>query len=312
MNRFSLNTSGRLGLAFLVSILIHLLVLFTPDVEHLPAELPLPPLTARLQSLPQPVAATQEKTGSEDTVITTKHSPSPSVERSTLAPLAKSDVATDPSPLPKHIQLVYALYSGSSFLKSGEIRNSLDISQDRYVARSVIQKAGVARLLYRNPSILTSRGQLGASGLQPNSFQLEDFQSGKKRRRQALFNRKTGTLHLFDGSETQFSADAQDVLSFLYQLSQLRMHGELFSLPVSDGEQLETYSIEIGRSEEVDTPMGTLHGLQLRQIHSRNEAHFEIWLGLEYRFLPVQLVRFDTSGSVIERWMITDIRASDD
>ncbi|MGC2166282.1 MAG: DUF3108 domain-containing protein [Gallionella sp.] len=312
MNGFNLTTGSRLVLAFLVSIFIHLVVLFTPVDERLPVELPLPPLTARLQPLPQPADITQAETSTADPVTTSKQSAPAAVKESTLTPLAKSDVATDPSPLPKHIQLVYAVYSGSDFLKSGEIRNYLDIDQDRYAARSVRNNTGVAGLLKRNRTILTSRGQIVKSGLQPNSFESDDSVAGKKRNRLALFDQAARTLRLFDGSETPFPAEAQDILSFLYQLSQISMHGELFSLPISNGEQLETYRIEIGRGEELDTPMGSLRGLQLRQIHAHNEAHFEIWLGQEYRLLPVKFVRFDDLGNATESWVITDIRASDD
>jgi len=57
--------------------------------------------------------------------------------------------------------------------------------------------------------------------------------------------------------------------------------------------------------------MGKLRALHLRKMHSRGEAYFEIWLGLEYRMLPVKFSQVDRSGNVIHEYVISDIRAAD-
>ncbi len=312
MNGWPLTTGRRLLLAFAISLLIHALLLLAPAVEAPPVALQLPPLTARIENVPKPIDRVQDQVGSADPDATQEESASSTEKETSLMPLAKSDVAADPVALPKHIQLIYAVYSGSDFLKSGEIRDYLDINQDRYVARSVKKKTGVSRLFNADQSALTSRGQIGPLGFQPDSLDSEDTLAGRKTKHQMLFDRAAGTLRQFDSGVAPLPADALDIVSFRFQLSQIPMHGELFTLPVSDGERLEEYQIEIGRVEELDTPMGTLHGLQLRQIHARHEAHFEIWLGREYRLLPVKFVRFDSSGNATESWVTTDIRASDD
>lgn len=188
----------------------------------------------------------------------------------------------------------------------------MDIEQDRYVIRSVKSNTGVTGVLNRHQSILTSRGQIGPSGLLPNSLESQHSYAGKKHHQQALFDRAAGTLRLFDGSETQLPAGAQDIVSFRYQLSQIPLRGELFTLTVSNGEQIKAYRIEIRRVEDLDTPMGTLHGLRLRQLHPQHAAYFELWLSQEYRLLPVKFVQFDASENPTETWMITDIRASED
>jgi len=90
------------------------------------------------------------------------------------------------------------------------------------------------------------------------------------------------------------------------------MNGEYFTLPVSNGTQLQQYQIEIGAKEIIDTPMGKLRALHLRKMHLDGEAYFDIWLGLEYRMLPVKFSRVDSSNNVTEEFVISDIRAADE
>ena len=47
-------------------------------------------------------------------------------------------------------------------------------------------------------------------------------------------------------------------------------------------------------------------------MHARGEAYFEIWLGLEYRLLPVKFRLVDGSDNVTEEFVISGIRAADE
>jgi hypothetical protein len=58
--------------------------------------------------------------------------------------------------------------------------------------------------------------------------------------------------------------------------------------------------------------MGKLSTLHLRKMHARGEGYFEIWLGLEYRLLPVKFDLVDGSGNVTEELVISSIRAADE
>jgi hypothetical protein len=97
----------------------------------------------------------------------------------------------------------------------------------------------------------------------------------------------------------------------MYQISQIQMNGEFFLLPVSDAAQLQQYQIEVGTKENIDTPMGKVRALHLRKMHAQGEAYFDIWLGLEYRLLPVKFSQVDDSDKVIEEYVISSFRAAD-
>lgn len=47
-------------------------------------------------------------------------------------------------------------------------------------------------------------------------------------------------------------------------------------------------------------------------MHTQDEAYFEIWLGLEYCLLPVKFRQVGGSGGVIEEFVISGIRATDE
>jgi len=66
-----------------------------------------------------------------------------------------------------------------------------------------------------------------------------------------------------------------------------------------------------GRRKKSLPPMGKLRALHLRKLHAKGESGFEIWLGLEYRLLPVKYLLFDPSDEVAGEIVITGIRVAD-
>jgi hypothetical protein len=174
------------------------------------------------------------------------------------------------------------------------------------------RSSGLNSLRNNDRIILSSHGKIGDYGLQPDTFEEEDIDESGKQSMQAIFDWAEKKLRFSDGNETALPENAQDVLSFMYQLSQIALTGEYFPMPISDGSQLQQVQIEIGIKEDLSTPMGKIRALHLRKIHSDREAYFEIWLGLEYRLLPVKFRQVDSSGNTIEEFVVSDIRSSDE
>ena len=213
---------------------------------------------------------------------------------------------------PKHLQLTFAVYKGGGTFSIGEIQQQLDIRKDRYTLKSMKQTVGLTSLLNNDQLILTSNGKIGGQGLQPETFEEEKIINGSKQSQKTTFDWTTQKLRFLHGGETTLSRDAQDTLSFMYQLSQLSMDREIIPLSISDGIYLNKYLIEIGAEEDISTPIGTLRALHLRKLHTQNEPFFEIWLGIEYRLLPVKFRQVSRSGEVIEEFVVSDIRASNE
>ena len=308
---------GRIALAIVLSLLIHASILWLPYITLPQPGVQLPPLSVRLEPLAQPVKLLATRAEAAKPV------PSKGVNRSaeeksadsaneSMAPMKKTRFRTAAEPFPKHLQLAFSVYKGSGRLMTGEIRQQFDIHDGRYNLESVQQTAGLTSLRNSTRIIQDSRGNITETDLQPDIFEEQSITRKGKQSLRVTFDRAAGKLLNSNGGVTALPENAQDALSFLYQLAKLPMGVESFLLPVSDGEQLHQYQIEIGSKENIDTPMGKLRALHLIQMHNDGEPFFEIWLGLEYRLLPVRFRRHDGLGAVTEEFLISSIRASDE
>jgi hypothetical protein len=307
----------RILLAIALSVLIHAAILWLPYVQFpQQTRVQLPPLSVRLEPLSKPDKVIPEKPLSakqQSTIHLTKTEDSASAKPETNAMPAMNRTAETlaTQPLPKQLQLRFTVYKGADGFRIGEILQEFDIHGDRYTLKSERQTSGLASLRNSDRLIQTSRGRIGEHGLRPEIFDEQKIGKGGEQTVQVTFDQTAGKLRYSNGGETALPADAQDVLSFMYQLSQVPMNVEFFSLPVSDGEQLHQYQIEIGTKEDLSTPIGKLRTLHLRKMHTHGETHFDIWLGLEYRLLPVKFSLVDGSDNVTEEYVISDIRAAD-
>lgn len=301
----------RISAAIALSLLVHAIVLWLPYF-HLPrANVELPPLTVRLEPPPQPAKTRPAGPAPATALAKPGGRAAAGAGSSTLPRMAKTAAAMANRPLPKRLQLVFIVFQGDSGSRTGEIRQQLDIRADRYTLTSQRHSAGLNRLSNSDRMDQSSSGRIGAHGLQPDSYDEDIVSRDGTQRSQAMFDWKTRTIRYSDGSTAALPADTQDMLSFMYQLSQAPMNGEIIALPVSDGEQLQQYQIEIGLKQDLATPLGKLRVLYLRKIHAPGESYFEIWLGLQYRLLPVKFRLVDGSDQAIEEYLISDIRAGD-
>ena len=305
----------RVVFAIALSAMIHAAILWLPHLQLPHDKVQLPPLTARLEHLPLPVAQPAAKPEPVNQASEPDGSLPSKPINNTAHAMKEMEKSAAARPFPKHVQLTFAVYRGTDIFRAGELRHQLDIDGDRYTLKSVKQAAGLSSMLNGERIIQASHGKIGDHGLQPKAFKKEKITGSGKQNLKVTFDWATQNLRFSRGGIISLPTDAQDSLSFMYQLSQLSdffKHREFFPLPVSDGTQLEQLQIEIGGEEDISTPLGKLRGLHLRKMHAQGEAYFEIWLGLEYRLLPVKLRQVDGSGEVIEEIVISDIRATDE
>lgn len=301
----------RISAAIALSVLVHAIILWLPYF-HLPrAAVELPPLTVRLE--PRPLTPETQPAGAEPATTLARSAGRTATGKgsSTMPKMARTAATMANHPLPKRLQLVFAVYQGEAGSRTGEIRQQLDIRADRYTLTSERHSAGLHRLSDSGRTTQSSSGRINSHGLQPDSYDEDMVNRDGTRHSQAMFDWKAQTIRYSDGSTASLPADTQDMLSFMYQLSQIPMNAEFVEMPVSDGERLQQYQIEIGLKQDLATPLGKLRVLYLRKIHTPGEPYFEIWLGLQYRLLPVKFRLVDGSDQAIEEYLISDIRAGD-
>lgn len=318
---------ARIALAIGLSLLVHAIVLFAPLVELPKSEVPLPPLTAKLEPLPKTAAppAPKKKPQPKPKPVKTETSPLNTPVTEAISEEPQIDAEPQPSeevveetveqakpPLPKHAQLTFSVYQGNGGMQLGEAVHQLDIEEGQYILKTVTQTTGVVSFFKTYLLTQTSRGRVDARGLQPQSFAEEKKLSGGSQSLSAEFDWEAHKLHFSHGGETGLPEQAQDILSFLYQLSRMPANREIQPLSISNGKKLEHYELEIGAEEEIETPLGKLRALPLRKLHAKGEEGLDIWLGLEYRLLPVKIRQIDRTGQVAGEMVISDIRVSDE
>ena len=341
---------SRITLAVTLSALLHGAALFLFQVEIKSGETLLPPLSARLEPLPAkieqgtpkikpanpPAQLDETLTAAPEPLVTEFASiasavvstPEPEPGKvSAIAPAVvntpepetestpiETDVvapAAHPS-LPKHAQLKFVVYLGQDSFQVGEMIHRLEINEDKYILRSETETTGLARLLKSYHLIQTSQGRVGDFGLQPSRYEEEQNTSGDRQKTSVTFDWVDNRLRYFHGGEAALPQNAQDILSVLYQLSQSSLVNEVVSVAISTKKKIEWHELEIGTEEEIVTQLGKLRALPLRRLHNQDEEGMEIWLGLEYRLLPVKFRQLKRSGEVIFEVVISEIRVADE
>lgn len=331
----------RIAFAVALSLLAHTLVLWLPHFTLPRFEPQLPLLSAKLEAVPvqphrppparhriaqhkkrpPPVLTQAQPTPTAAVPVPASGVPATS-DGSVAGAAAQSAVAaaastsTDKSSvpaLPKHAQLRFAAYIGTNGLYVGEMRHNLEIFEDgHYVLQAELETVGLASLFKEYHLTQTSRGHLTANrDLQPELFSEDKTDGHGTRQSTATFDWGAHQMAFADGTKVPLPAGAQDILSFLYQLSQESFNRELVPVTLSNGRKLENYQLEVSGEEEVVTPMGKLRALHLRKVHQPGEEGLEIWLGLEYRLLPVKFRQIERSGAIAGELAIKEIRLAD-
>lgn len=329
----------RIALAIVLSILLHGLVLWLPEVKLPEHEISLPPLIAKLEPLPklsvkvgahktkkphpkpkpQPVAPVP----AAENIPVPVSAPSAAEEVATSAPAvteepaASAPVATEAAepprpPLPKHARLHFNVYQGQGNFKIGESQHELEVVDGRYTIKASVHTTGLVSVLKSYRMVQTSSGTATAQTLKPETFTEEITDSSGTQSSRAEFDWGNATLHFSQGGEAKLPAHSQDILSILYQFPPMREQEDSVVIHIGTGKKFEEYTFEILFEEELDTPMGTLQTVHFSKRHGANEEGLEIWFAQEYRLLPVKMRHIDRSGKIAGEAIITDIRVSDE
>lgn len=157
-----------------------------------------------------------------------------------------------------------------------------------------------------------SSGTLTAHGLRPSEYGETKNTSKGKETLDAKFAWEEKSLFFSNGSNTRLPEQAQDIISFMYQLSQLPLDKDTIPIYISNGKKLERYELAVGEEEMIQTAIGRLRALPLRKIHAQGEEGLDIWLGMEYRLLPVKIRQIDRAGQIAGEMVISEIRVSDE
>jgi hypothetical protein len=78
------------------------------------------------------------------------------------------------------------------------------------------------------------------------------------------------------------------------------------------GSRFETYEIVVRDIERIETPLGVLRTLPIRQVARPGDESIAIWLAADYRYLPVKIRFFDREGRPTGEQVVDRIEISEE
>jgi len=139
--------------------------------------------------------------------------------------------------------------------------------------------------------------------------------SGRSEAAQARFDWDAGNLSYGATSESKSAAlpaGAQDFVSFIFQFVLVPPSPGVYRVPITTGTRFEVYDIVVSGEERIETPLGTLRTLSVKQMPRAGEESIEISLAAEYRYLPVRIRHYDREGNYSGEQVASEIRISEE
>ena len=337
-----MTTRERLAIAALLSLCLHGLVISGTwlPMPQMPGEPR--PLEARLAKLepklvvPKPrIRALRPAAPLPAPPVSTVNAPSPLVfpdaepEAAEAEELAPQPAAPEPQrlamaapasvaavhSLPRRGRITYNLYYGSERSFIGRAAQTWEVENDDYILASDAETGGLVDLFRPQRLHSISRGRITPDGLKPDSFLTSRTRRGRTDAARARFNWDSGSLTYGDARESKtvpLQRGTQDLMSFIFQFVLLPPQPGRYQLPITTGTRFEVYGFEIRAEERIDTPIGTVRALPIRQLSRAGDEGIELWLAAEYRYLPVRIRHFDREGNLSGEQVVNEIRISEE
>ncbi len=268
-------------------------------------------------AIPAAMPGSEEAAPAETTAAETPEAPQP--EPVVVAEAARPEPEAAPEPvapartLPRKGRITYDMLYGRDRFPAGRTVQTWEAAQGRYQLASHSETTGIVDLIRSQYRTYSSRGTMTRDGLKPESFKMTRNRGRGRANEEASaqFDWKEATVTLRRAAELKqekLPPKSQDLLSFMYQLSLDPPAQGRVSQVVTTGGRIEVFELDVLREEVIDTPLGMLRALPIKQVRKGNEESIELWLALEYRYLPVKLRFFDKQGEPLGEQVVADIR----
>ena len=226
--------------------------------------------------------------------------------------------APEPEPirsLPRRGRIAYNLYFGMEKFNVGRTVQTWEVSGTRYRLDSISETTGVVDLLRSERRTYASRGSITAGGLKPEEFRTERVRRGQSESAKANFGWGDGRLTFGDAGVVRnepMPQGSQDIVSFMYQVGLNPPPPGRLKLAITNGSKFEEYELEVLPEEFIETPIGRLRALPLKQVRRPDAESIQIWLAAEYRYLPVKIRFMDKQGQPSGEQVVSEISVSED
>lgn len=232
-----------------------------------------------------------------------------------LALAAEPSVAAAAHSLPRRGRISFTLFYGNEQFYVGTAVQSWDAGADTYLLASEAETGGIVDLFWSQRMRYMSRGKITSRGLQPESFLASRTRRGRNDAAQARFDWSAGSLvygYAHEQKRAPLPAGTQDFMSFVFQYVLAPPAPGRYRVPITTGTRFEVYEIVVSGEERIETPLGTLRALPVRQLPHPGQESIEVWLAADYHHLPVRIRHFDREGNVAGEQMVSEIRISEE
>jgi hypothetical protein len=179
-------------------------------------------------------------------------------------------------------------------------------AEGKYQLTSERRATGIAAAFVKAKDIENSEGLIKSNGLNPITFTHQFGKDGKKLHH-ADFDWNTAKLKLQanDGSsEVDLPNGTQDMLSFMYQFMFVPPLTEM-QITITNGRKLNQYTYRFEGEEEIDTGLGKVKALHIAKNSNEGEAKLDLWLAIDYHYLPIKIRKIDNDDKVYEQIIST-------
>ncbi len=216
--------------------------------------------------------------------------------------------------LPRRGRIAYALYMGSNKLEVARTVQSWETSADTYKLESTSGTSGLASVFRSEQRVFRSTGRMTEHGLRPDNFLSTRSRRGQTDEAVAHFDWGKNSITIGRGEAQRSAAlpaGSQDILSFMYQLALAPPPPGRVQIAITNGTRFENYALDVLAEETLDTPMGKIRALPVKQVRREGGESMEIWLAADYRYLPVRIRFIGRDGAPAGEQIVTEINVSD-
>jgi hypothetical protein len=237
----------------------------------------------------------------------------PAVATTTVAPPATA--VQSARNLPSKGRIAYTLYLGGDQFSVGKAVQSWEVEGDEYKLGSVAETTGIADLFRSQRLNYISAGKITSHGLRPQTFLMSRTRRGRTEAARAEFDWGAAKIMLGrapDQRTLALPANSQDFISFMYQFSLSPPQPGRIRVSITNGSRLETYELDVLAHENIETPLGVLNTLPIKQVRQAGDESIEVWLAAEYRYLPVKVRFIDREGKLSGEQIVSEIQISEE
>ena len=174
------------------------------------------------------------------------------------------------------------------------------LNNGQYQIKWLTQPRGLASLVISD-LLQTSEGTLTATGLQPSVYVYKYGDKPDKTYTASFdWQNKKVLLHTSKLDKTEdLPKGTQDLLSFMYQFMYVPPLQKM-QINIATGRKLAVYDYSFEGEENLNIELGELKTVHIVHTGSESEEKTELWLAIEYQYIPVKIRKTEKNGKVYE------------